>query len=417
MRIRVSVYRFSIFAGVLLFACSTARAADPPASSASYFSHTRTVTISAADKQNYITLDEAIFQHLRADLGDLRLYTSQHAEVPYAIVTERGSTASALSTIPVLNKGVVNGNTQFAVDVGVPEYDNVRFDLATKDFIAQVKLEGENELTGKSWSDLGTFTIFDFTKEKLGSNSSIRLRSPSRFRFLRITIVGPVSPQDVKGAAIADLQQEKAKYVDLAQQPTPHAEGKKTVLDWESSDRVPLDRIHFEVDPAEVNFNRPLILFCGRDPVGSGELSRIHLLRKGRKIDSENMDLDLSGLRCKHYKLEIANGDDPALRIASAHPQMLERRLYFNPRGETALTLYYGDDKLQPPTYDYAKLFEAPEPSEVSAATLSPDAQNAAYTGRPDERPWSEKNPAVLWIAMIAAIGLLGAWALKGFKS
>jgi hypothetical protein len=62
-------------------------------------------------------------------------------------------------------------------------------------------------------------------------------------------------------------------------------------------------------------------------------------------------------------------------------------------------------------------LFETPETSEVAAATLSPEIANAAYTGRPDERPWSEKHPAVLWIAMIAAIGLLGAWALKGFKA
>ena len=411
MRTRVLLCGFAVF-----FA-GTTLAAAPAGAPVAYLSHTRTVNISAPDKQSYITLDEAIFQHARADLGDLRFYSPQQTEVPYAIVTRRGSTASALSSVPVLNKGVVNGDTQFAVDVGVPEYDNVHLDINTRDFISQVKLEGENDLTAKAWNDLGTFTIFDFTKERLGSNFTIRLHSPARFRYLRITILGAVPPEDVKGAGIANLQEEKATYIDLAATPTTRAEGKKTVFEWDISDRVPVDRIHFQVDPTEINFNRPATLFCDKNTVTTGDISRIRLTRKGRKIESEDLDLELYGLRCKHYRLEIANGDDAALRIASVHLQMLERRAYFNPRGETSLTLYYGDDKLDPPTYDYAKLFEAPEPSEVAAATLSPDTQNTAYTGRPDDRPWSEKNPAVLWIAMIAAIGLLGAWALKGFKS
>lgn len=399
----------------MVICAAVALASDAPVSRVAYFSRTRNVTAGAADKQDYVVLDEAIFNHARADLGDLRIFAGE-AEVPYSIVVKRGSTQAALSSVPVLNKGTVNGNTQFAVDVGIPEYDELHIDLATRDFIAQAKVEGANDLAEKNWNQLGAFTIFDFTREKLGSNFNVRLHSPSRFRFLRITIVGPVEEKQVQGAGIANLQESKAKYIDLSEQPSAAQAGKKTVYEWDASDRVPLDRLHFEVDPAEVNFNRSLTLICDKRVISNGELSRLRMQRSGRKIETEDLDMDLAGLRCKHYKVEIANGDDRPLHITAMRPQMLERRAYFNARGQISFTLYYGDEKLEPPLYDYAKLFEEPEAAQVAQAVMSSDMQNTAFTPRPDERPWSERHPAVLWIAMIAAVGLLGAWALKGFK-
>jgi hypothetical protein len=264
---------------------------------------------------------------------------------------------------------------------------------------------------------LGTYTIFDFTKEKLGSNPIIRLATPARFRFLRVTIVGPVPPDELKGASIANLQESKARYTMLSQVPRISSENRKTVIEWNASDRVPLERVRFEVDPAEVNFRRDVSVSCGDDIITSNELTRIRVVRKDRKIESENLDIDLPGLRCKRYKLEIQNGDDPALHILAVRPEMLEHRIYFNPHGKKDVKLFYGDEKRTAPVYDYAKLFETPEDKDVPEDTLQPDSANAAYTGRPDDRPWSERHPALLWVTMIAAVGLLGVWALKGFKA
>jgi hypothetical protein len=381
-----------------------------------YFERARNIKVSTPDKQNFIVLDEAVWQHSRADLGDLRLYSGEQ-EIPYAVVLEQGGARTEYSSIPILNKGVVHGTTQFAVDVGIPEYDNIRIDLTTENYIAQAKLEGENNLTGKNWTDLGTYTIFNFAKEKLGSNSTIKLASPARFRFLRLTIMGPVPPEDIKGASIANLQENKAKYAALNEVPNLRAEGKHTTIEWDASDRVPLDRVQFDIDPTEINFRREVSIYCDGRQISSGSLSRIRLVRRERKVESEDLDLNLPGLRCKHYKLEVLNGDDAALRITSVHPQMLERRLYFEPHGASEFKLYYGDEKRDPPVYDYAKLFDVPAANEVAQAILEPDGANAAYTGRPDDRPWTEKHPAFLWAAMIVAVGLLGSWALKGFKS
>jgi hypothetical protein len=48
---------------------------------------------------------------------------------------------------------------------------------------------------------------------------------------------------------------------------------------------------------------------------------------------------------------------------------------------------------------------------------LGPEVSNPAYTGRPDDRPWSERHPIVLWIAIIAAVVVLGGLALRSMRA
>jgi len=97
-------------------------------------------------------------------------------------------------------------------------------------------------------------------------------------------------------------------------------------------------------------------------------------------------------------------------------PQVIERRLYFQPNGVARLTAYYGDDKLGSPTYDYAKLFQTSSEAEAAEAKLGPGQHNAAYTGRPDERPWTDRHPEVLWTAMILAVAGFGFIAMRSLK-
>jgi hypothetical protein len=101
--------------------------------------------------------------------------------------------------------------------------------------------------------------------------------------------------------------------------------------------------------------------------------------------------------------------------IAGAQPQVLQRRVYFDPPARAGLKLYYGDARLMPPRYDFANFFH--QDTSAALATLGPPSANAAYTGRGDERPWTERHAAVLWIAMIVAVAGIGAMALAGLRS
>ncbi len=398
----------------LLFAAVAVQSA--PQSSIAYFTHAREVEVSAAGRQNYLVVDEQVWSEAQEGLADLRLYASDGSEVPYSLRLERSATLQTDAAVKLLQPGTIGGKTQFVLDVsGVEEYNRIRLHLASRDFIARATVEGQDDIRAARWLKLAEVTIYDFTKENLGSNSTLRLPD-ARFRYLRITIAGGVQPEDIQGASIARHAEKPGQWTKVREVTGFREEGKTTVisLDWPA--RVPLERLVFDVDPAQVNFRREFeIRNAENRPVASRSLSRVRVKRVGGQVDSEELALDLSGARSSKFRIVVQNGDDPPLRLRSVQGLVLERRVYFDPRGNSKLKLYYGDDKLPAPVYDYAKFFQAD--AAAPAARLASHARNSAFTGRPDTRPWSERNPGILTAALVLAVAGLAAVALKGLRA
>jgi len=392
-----------------------------------YFKYQRPVQAQPGG-QRFLAVDEQIWKNARHDLGDLRLYGGQQ-EVPYALVVERGSREQDSKDIRVLQQSLAGGTTQFVLDMtDVAEYDHIDLKLTTKNFVAHARVEGQEDLHGKDWALLAESILYDLSKENLGGNSVLRLPL-STYKYLRVTIDGPVKPADIVGASSEFRQEQKAVWRDVggaptvAEMPTGAARndssrrsGKITVLTFAVPENVPVNRVTFEIDAAQPNFRRAVQVEGEKEAyVGSGEIDRVHMMRQGQKIDTDDYDVSFSAVGQKQIKVTIDNGDDPPLKIKSARLQQLEHRLYFDAPASGPLTLYYGDEKLDPPVYDYAKLFLLAK--DAAPAQLGAEQANAAFTGRPDERPWTEKHPAVLWIAIVAAVLILGAIALRSMKT
>jgi Protein of unknown function (DUF3999) len=392
-----------------------------------YFKYQRPVQAQPSG-QRFLAVDEQIWKNARPDLGDLRLYSGQQ-EVAYALMVERGSRENDNKDVRVLQQSVVGGKTQFVIDMAdVPEYDHIVLKLTAKDFVAHARVEGQDDLHGKNWALLGESILYDLSKESLGGNSVLRLPL-STYKYLRVTIDGPVKPADIVGASSEFRQEQKAVWRDVGGAPTvaempmsaarndsSRRNGKATVLTFVVPEKVPVDRVTLEIDPAQPNFRRSVQITSEKDDyVGSGEIDRVHMIRSGQKIDSDDYDVSFSAVGHKTIKVIIDNGDDPPLKIKSARLQQLEHRLYFDAPASGPLTLYYGDEKLDAPVYDYAKLFLLAK--DAAPAQLGAEQANAAFMGRPDERPWTERHPAVLWIAIVAAVLILGAIALRSMKT
>jgi hypothetical protein len=384
------------------------------APSISYFKYQRPVETSGAG-QRYFVVDDPIWSHARADLADLRLYAGQ-AETPYVLATEVGGLEQDRQSLRVLQQSSVGGKTQFLIDMsGIAEYDHVSLKVQTKDFVAHVRMEGQDDLHGRRWAGLGDSIIYNLYSDNLGSNTTLRLPRAT-YRYLRVTIDGPVKPRDVISAASEVRQQQEPLWRDVSVAPKQQQDGKDTVLTFDVPAHVPVERVVFAIDPAQPNFYREVVMEddTGR-VIGSGEINRVHMVRAGRKIDSEQQQASLYGSGQKTIKVVVHNGDDRALKITGARLQQHERRIYFNNAGSSGLTLYYGDEKLESPLYDYARLFQ--QEKTAGAAPLGAETENTAYTGRPDERAWTERHPAVLWTAIVAAVLVLGALALRSMKT
>jgi hypothetical protein len=383
--------------------------------SISYFHFLRPLQGLDSGGQHYFVVDEIIWQHARSDLQDLRIYSGEK-EVPYASTIEFGSSETEQKTIRVLQPSMVGGKTQFLLDMsGLSEYDRISLTLATKNYVGHARVEGQNDARAAPWSDLGATTLYDLSDEKLGRNSTLQIPLTT-FAYLRVTVDGPIKPSDVRGATAGITRAQKAVWRNISNRVEQTQVGKDTIFTISVGANVPVERIVYEVDPAQPNFRREIKIQDEKGMrVGAGEISRIHMQRNGQKIDVEQTVVTLSGVNHGVLKTIVHNGDDPPLKITSASSQQYERRIYFDSDSGSRLSLYYGDEKLVAPIYDYAKLFQ--KDSNAARIQLGPEQANDAYSGRPDDRPWSDRHPAVLWAAIIAAVLVLGGIALKSVKS
>jgi len=374
----------------------------------------RAVDVSGAG-QNYIAIDETIWNHARPDLGDLRL-TSGDTEIPYAIAVERGSFEQDRKNLTVFQQATVAGKTQFLIDMsGLAEYDHVQLKLATRNFVAHASVEGNDDPHAKNWAGLGSTILYDLSRENLGSNAMLRIPRAT-YRYLRINIDGPVPPADVQDAESESAEERPAVWRDVNASSTQNQSGRDSVFTFAIPDHVPVERVSFAIASPTANFRRDVDIHDDKDGwLGSGTIERVHMVRAGQKIDSEQQTVTFSANGLRTIKVIVHNGDDRPLNIDGGRLQQLERRAYFDAARPAPLQLYYGDEKLHLPVYDYAKLFQ--ENKDAVAAQLGAESFNAAFTERPDERPWSERHPAFLWAAIIAAVLGLGAVALRSMRT
>jgi len=180
-----------------------------------YFTHVRGVSIAQPQRQNYFVVDAEIWIHSRSDLADLRLYDAT-SPVQYAVSEQRAAVSSEQVQAKILNLGSVSGHTEFDLEIdNLPEYDRIRLHLDAKDFIATASVSGANALggapvTSRTSTKLPSTTLYDFTREQLGSNFTLKL-PPSNFRYLHVKLSGAIRPEQVRGASISTCAKSRRR--------------------------------------------------------------------------------------------------------------------------------------------------------------------------------------------------------------
>jgi len=382
--------------------------------SIAYFTRVRSLRISAPDRQNYLIIDADVWKHARSDLADLRLYDGSSL-VPHALATRSGGVSSQEIAAKILNLGSRAGHTEFDLEIGgANEYDRVRLELDARNFISNARVEGRRTLKDRSGPDLGGTTLYDFSDQGLGSNSVLKFATAS-YPYLHIRLAPGIPPSEVAGAFVFNVAETNTAWSPAGTCAISSTPAKQTTFTCSVLPGVPVERVTFTLPDRTVNFHRTVVVSGDNGEFARGAIGKVRVNRGGRTVLSENLSLDFPSQRHRTITVAIENGDDLPLPLEQVQLLSFERRVYFDPQGKTGLRLYYGDAKLDAASYDYQKLFqESPDPA---LAPLGPAEANAQFTGRPDRRPWSERHTALLWAAMLLAVAVLGALALRGLKS
>jgi uncharacterized protein DUF3999 len=385
-----------------------------PEAALPYFSNVRDVRIIHSDLQNFFTVDEELWTHSRPDLGDLRLYSGD-SPVQYAISEQRAGVSSEQVEAKILNLGTVAGHTEFDLDTqGLAEYDRIHLRLDAHDFVATASLSGGSAPGQRAEVQLPSSTLYDFSKQQLGSSFQIKLPTSS-FRYLHVKLSSGIRAEQVKGATIDNRREQQALWTNVGSCSSVRQNIHVTVFSCNVPERIPLSRIFFQIDPAQVNFRRTITIRDSKgQQISAGDISRVRIKRGDTLVTDEDLAIAVSS-NSGPVTIDVENGDNPPLNITAVQPVALARRVYFEPQGRSNIRLYYGDEQVEPPVYDYARFFHA-DPL-AAEAQLGPGAHNPQYAARPDERPWSDRHPALLWSAMLVVVLALAWLAFRGLRT
>lgn len=394
-----------------------------------YFRYERPVQIPAQRAgQTCLALDAGIFAHAAApQLADVRLY--RDGSVTPFVIRVAAPVEATEKPVEPLNVGERGGQTVFDAELPDGRYSDLQLAVAAQNFIATITVTGSRDKTGSGETRLGTFTIFDLTRQRLGRSTVLHLPETD-FRSLHFRIAGPLSPQSITGLTVVRLPAGQQIYETVAESSSIVKKGRSSVLEFTVPARVPVDRIAFTPGTEPAMFSRDVSISVapvtppttdGAEPeqaiTTSGSLLRVHSMQDGKRIDEERLTIDAPGEDLgspTKWTITIDNGDDAPLKLESVRLEMQERNLCFDAAANARYTLFYGDPALTTPQYDYAALF-APQ-ADTLVASSGPEQPNPAYQSRPDDRPFTEKHPALLWVALVGVIALLGGIALRSAK-
>jgi hypothetical protein len=254
----------------------------------------------------------------------------------------------------------------------------------------------------------------------------------SDFRYLHFQISGPITAHDVTGLSVTHLPESNPEFVTVASTTQSTMKDRNSLIEFTVPAHTPVDRLVIVPGQNPTNFSRDIEIIVSPDSrppaddstvppqpfTTSGNILRVHSVQNGHRIDEEHLAVDAPQVdydSAAKWTITIENRDDLPIQLASARLEMLQRHLCFDAAAGAAYTLYYGDSALAPPQYDYATLFVLQHNPVV--AQLGAEIANPAWQPRPDERPFTEKHPILLWVALIVVIVLLGAVAFRSFKT
>jgi hypothetical protein len=409
-----------VVAGIATLAAAAFAADLPPVWRS--WRYSRLLAAPHPDILNYVIIDRDAFAHSENRLADLRIIDDFGNEQPYELRNRLAPPPQPVSVPATLreNSFVPGQFTQVVVDLG-PRTDfhsNLRVQTTESDFINWVEVAASDD--AHVWRIVKPRApISRFRKENLEGSQTIRY-SENNGRYLRLRILEPSEQFPVTGVEVftsQGVEKEEPTVAPLIAMLPPDSTGAPSETQWTvdlQSPAIPVAELNFgTTQPEFYRAVRILTSADGKDwqPAGGGEIYRYSVA--GRTEESLRVNsYDPGGSR--FWRIEILNGNDIPLSSVRMTLWMSRRFALFRPRESRSYRLVYGNARATAPQYDFARTLRI-HPSELMLRLdLGPEETTTNYA---DPRPFTERHPNLLWIALGLAIVLLCYAALCALRT
>jgi len=374
------------------------------------------------DAPSEIVLPPNVISHSENHLADLRLIDTQGAEVPYVLYSQNEvALPQNPETAQIRENSFVPGQfTQVILELSTTNIfrDTIKIETPEQDFMNWVEVAASDDT--HLWRVVkDRAPISRFMKENLAGNQTIHF-SENTARYLRLRIMEPTHQFPMTGASVLAFAKTAPDFASI--QPTfsrnedsssaAHKISQFTV-DM-STQNLPIAQMSFTTPQPE--FYRAVRVLTSEDgkewqSISGGEIYRY---KSGNKLE-ESLAVSLYEVwGARHWRIEILNGSDaplPSVEISFAYTQ---RRLSFQPVQGQAYRLLYGNPKAPSPQYDVQHIFPYRDKRVASPVSLGLEEVTSNYD---DGKPFSERHPSLLWLALGIAILLLAYSALRAMRT
>lgn len=398
-------------------------AADLPSAWRSW-RYSRAIDSPFPDALNYITVDREIFAHSENRLADLRIIDDLGSELPYEL-RSRLVSPPQLTALPATlreNSFVPGQFTQLVVDLGerVGFHNSLRVQTPGSDFINWVEVAASDD--ARLWRIVKSRApISRFRKENLEGSQTIRY-SENNARYLRLRIREtshqfPVTGVEIFPSVAVEKELLPAEAAPLTAMLLPDAGSSPSQSQWTvdlGSSTIPVAELHFETSQPE--FYRAVRILTSADEkewqtAGGGEIYRYSVAGK----TEESLVV-----RCyeiwgpRYWRAQILNGNNEPLSAVRVSLALVSRFLLFKPKPQRAYRLIYGSARAASPEYDLTKTLRIQPNETFQHPGLGAEEPTTNYA---DPRPFTERHPNLLWLAVAVAVLLLGYAALRALRS
>ena len=389
-------------------------------------------------------------------------------EIPFVIRYSQAAPSDAqTATVRDLRQG--RDELEFDLLMPARAYTQVDLDLAAENFIATASVTGFGGVRGAGGASatlratpLGEFVLFDLTAQHLARSTSLALQESTFPRLhIRLRLRSPsggafphLSTAVVRGATVPASRVAQTLYSVVASTSAVVQSGGTTVAQFHVPAHVPIEQVRFLLNPAgaaaqtgpgeflrrvevtaqaqrqtagrqdgapgeaePVDDQAPLSSGDPAQPppeVVSGEIWRVArpAVSGAPAVRAERLTLAAVLASNLHdpatVRVVVEDQGQTPLNIRSVQLEMRQRTLCFDASAGAAYTLRYGDPGLREDETGEVGGALASLPAEPMVATLGLEEVNSGYVRRPMKRTYDERNPDLHWVALLAAIAVLG---------
>jgi hypothetical protein len=363
-----------------------------------------------------VAVPAAVTLRARREWTDLRVIDAQGGEVPFVLLARTGGRAASRFPAKLLEpSGVKGAYRQVVADVGdgaaVHNSVKLRFE-AQKNLLSWVEVAVSSDL--KDWRVVrDRAPIYVLRESGMGENTEVTYPD-SASRYLRVRVLDGSETYLITAVEVGTETVTEAERVSagLDLRASTDRQGNSVWTSDGDASAWPLSRVEFSAPPAL--FYRHVTIERSDtgeqwQRVADGDVLRAPDGARERAW----LGVDFPETYARRWRVIVLNRSDAA--VAGLQPALLTavRRVVLKAEPGEAYRLLYGNPRGRASRYDMAELTDRRQLEAAESVTLGAGAENAAWV---DPSPWTERHDTALWGALVIAVIVLGAVAVRTLR-